>query len=188
MELKRIDGHTIDISLLTKSAVIDLGCRGFSFAKELHGKGSYVLAFDADDEVFVNVPIGISAYNKAVTTYNGTTVFYKMGEAGFTIDVKEYHTNQANIVECVSLESILPSRYDILKMDIEGGEYAILSDPNFKSLPKQISVEFHEHTHTELHRKEFPKVLANLNRWYDLVYIMEENQFKYIDTLFIRRT
>lgn len=185
--IKRIEGHTVDLSLIRGKKVIDLGCRDFKFAEYFKNIGCDVLAFDADKDVFKNPPYGISWFNKAVTTYFGTTIYYKLGECGYTNDIKEHNPDEAVSVECVSYLSIANEDYDILKMDIEGAEYAILSDPNFKPYPKQITVEFHEHCFKQLHDEMFNKCVDNLNQWYDLVYIMEDNEFKLIDTLFIRK-
>ena len=187
MNLKRIEGHTVDLSIVDRKTVVDLGCRDFKFSEYFKNIGCAVLAFDADKEVFKNPPKGIVCFNNAVTTYNGRVNYYKLGECGYTDDIKEHNPDESEPVDCISYSGIINEGYDILKMDVEGAEYAILSDPDFKPYPKQITVEFHEHCFKELHDKMYQKCLDNLSRWYDLVYTMEDNEFKLIDTLFIRK-
>jgi len=196
MKLSKIDGHTIALDLLTKGKVIDLGCRNFQFAKAMSDMGHQVFAFDADPSIFCGAedmiiettPI-IYASNKAVGIRNGTTTIFTMGEGSFTSEVNPTYGNKTESfeVELIDYKEITNREYDVLKIDIEGGEYEILSDPNFLPLPKQITVEFHEHTHKELHDKMFEACLKNLNKHYELMYIFEDNEFKYMDCLFVRR-
>jgi hypothetical protein len=80
---------------------------------------------------------------------------------------------------------------DVLKLDVEGTEYFLLSDPNFQPIPKQISVEFHMHAHRQLHDQYYDKCMENLLRHYEPVK-HELTQahgagFNYWDSLFLRR-
>ena len=177
---KNIAGHTIGVSLLTGGNVIDLGCRDFTFAKGMRDLGCAPYCLDADPNVKSDEFIVI---NKAVTTYSGTVRYVALGESGYTSDLKE--CNGSIEVECVKYSELTDKEYDVLKLDIEGGEYSILSDPNFKPLPKQISVEFHHHVFPEIHDKFYPLILENLGRWYDLVYQREDAPL--MDCLFVRR-
>jgi hypothetical protein len=83
------------------------------------------------------------------------------------------------------------AQVDILKLDCEGSEYHILSDPNFQPIPKQISVEFHMHAHRQLHDQYYDKCIENLLKWYEPVQ-HELTQahgagFNYWGSLFVRR-
>jgi FkbM family methyltransferase len=190
MNLQRIDGHTIDLDLLTNSGtIVDLGCRGFVFANYFKNLGYSVIAVDADPLVFNTVPSDIVCINKAICTERKEVKIYNtLTESGYTSDVRLYHNDGGVTVECVPLQEIEPNKdYELLKIDIEGGEYPILSHNLFKPRARQITVEFHEHNLKELHDTYFKSVVDNLSKWYDLVYIMENNQYKYIDCLFIRR-
>lgn len=182
-----IHGHTVDVSLLTGGNVIDLGCRGFEFSNQLASLGCKVFAFDADKEVFndFNGDDKIITFNKAVATSNGIVKYAQLGECGFTNDIKEFTPNEQVEVECVDYNSLVSKEYDLLKLDIEGGEYKILSDERFKPYPKQISVEFHHHAFPGLHDEMYLKVLNHLNKWYDLAYF--DKNFPLMDCLFIRR-
>jgi len=194
MKLERIDGHTLDLDLITGNTVIDLGCRGFLFAKLMKEFGCNVISVDAAPDVFVNVPEGIQTINKAISTKKEKVIIYNtLGESGYTSNIKKYHNKDGVEIETITLDEISPNKeYDVLKIDIEGSEYSLLSDENFKPLPKQITVEFHEHNLKQLHDDNINNVLTNLNKWYDLVYTMKNNYtptgyYQYIDCLFIRR-
>lgn len=177
---KSIAGHTIDVSLLKKGNVIDLGCRDFEFAKQMKGLGCTLFCIDADPSVKSDE---FKVINKAVTTSNGVVRYVALGEAGYTSELKE--CNGSFEVECIKYSDLTSKEYDVLKLDIEGGEYSILSDPNFKPLPQQITVEFHHHVFPEIHDKFYPMILENLGRFYDLVYQREDAPL--MDCLFIRR-
>ncbi|OHB92414.1 MAG: hypothetical protein A2Z57_12090 [Planctomycetes bacterium RIFCSPHIGHO2_12_39_6] len=193
--MKTIDGHTIDETLLTGGVVIDIGCRGFAFEKEF--EKCQVYSIDADESAVpykyrYNLQTRKAIFNLAITPNDGTTTYYKLGESGYTKDIKEFTPEEGIIVESMKLNTfyeinILPfEEVDILKLDIEGGEYSILADPNFRPLPKQITVEFHDHVFPELHKEMYPKVLSNLkDLGYDLVY--QRPDAPLMDCLFIRR-
>lgn len=192
MNFKRIDGHTLDLDLITGSTVIDLGCRGFLFATHMRDIGCNVVCVDADPNVFQNIPTGIQTHNKAISCRKGKVVIYNsLGEGGYTSDIKTYTGGVE--VDTILLEEIEPDcEYDVLKIDIEGAEYSLLENPYFKPKAKQITVEFHEHNLKDLHDLKLQNVLNNLNRWYDLVYTMKDNYtptglYEYIDCLFVRR-
>ena len=156
--LKRIHGHTVDTNLLYYNIVIDLGCRDFLFSKEMVDLGCCVCAYDADKTVLEKLPPGVEFKNYAVGVKSGMTkIYYELTEGAFTSDVKEFNGNYYEI-ETISYKDIVNQDYDILKIDIEGGEYAILSDPTFIPYPKQITVEFHEHSLLEIHNNFFTKV------------------------------
>lgn len=177
---KNIAGHTIDISIVNKGKVIDLGCRDFEFARLMTEMGCKVDCYDAD----VNVKSDkYKLTNKAVTTYNGSLVYAPLGECGYTSDLKMFDNGVS--VECIDFTNLSKTKYGVLKLDIEGSEYGILTDPRFKPLPKQITVEFHHHVFPEIHDKMYPKILENLSKWYDLVYQREDAPL--MDCLFVRR-
>lgn len=186
--MKKIEGHTVELSLLTQGTVLDLGCRDFNFSKEMVKAGCCVCAYDADSSIklqelndkiyFTNAAVGIKNCK--------TKIYYELGEGAYTSEIKNYDGKYFEI-EMINYNEIINRPYDLLKIDIEGGEYDILSSINFQPFPKQITVEFHEHNLPELHSKMFHTVLNNLKKWYELVYFFKENKHQYIDTLFIRR-
>lgn len=189
MNLQKIDGHTIDFDLLQPGTILDLGCRGFTFANYFNNLGYNVIAVDADPLVFVNAPANIVCLNKAICTeHKQVTIYNTLTESGYTSDVRKYHNDKGVVVDCIPLQEIEPQQeYELLKVDIEGAEYGLFSHSKFKPYAKQLSVEFHEHNLPELHKQKFELVMKNLCNWYELVYIMKENEYQYIDTLFIRK-
>jgi len=92
-------------------------------------------------------------------------------------------------VPCITLQDIyneIGTDIDLLKLDIEGAEYEILE--NLEPIPKQISCEFHEHCHTELHKLYIDKVLEHLCKHYHMnLYIREWPRYLFMDCLFIRK-
>lgn len=182
--MKTIDGHTIDERLLTEGAVIDIGCRGFVFADYFKPRHN-VYCIDPDK---LQAPQGVFYDQCAITGYEGETVYYKLGEAGYTKDIKEFNPDESTTVRAMQLQTFINKRrimhIDILKLDCEGAEYTILTD-KFCNHAKQITVEFHEHAFPELHKEMYPRVLANLSRWYDLVY--QRPDAPLMDCLFVRR-
>lgn len=182
-KLTNVNGHTIDTNLLKGGVVLDFGCRDFTFQKSMRDLGCTVVSYDA-------AKLDGDYINKAVSLVNGKTTFCDMGEGSYISHIKsEMVSSIQNEVEMESIYDIL-NRYeniDVIKFDIEGSEYEILSDPNFIPKAKQITVEFHEHSMGELHDKYFKKCTNNLLRWYNIVYYCTGNEFKYMDTLFIKR-
>lgn len=72
-------------------------------------------------------------------------VLHEMGLSHETIQVQK-RGDQLNFVEGVSYAlANLPKDIDILKIDCEGGEYHLLSDPRFLAhlAPREIRLEYH---------------------------------------------
>lgn len=189
-----IDQHTFDETLLTGGWVIDAGCRGFNLANNMPGK---VYAIDLEDfskEWFAPDTIFKHA---ALTHYSGQTECYLFGNGtgNFIKGVNEVPGNtedrpvQTIIVPAITLQDIykeIGTDIDLLKLDIEGAEYEILE--NLEPIPKQISVEFHEHTVREKHNLYIDKIMNHLCKSYNCnLYIREWPQYKYMDCLFIRK-
>lgn len=191
MNIQCIAEHSIDLDLLSGGICIDAGCRGFQFSEAMRDLGLKVLAFDLED---MQAPTGIRFFKKALSDKSGT------GNYKNTKDAQAKHLVYCDGLPCemVGLNDFYQfldaSRIlivDVLKLDIEGSEYLILSDPNFQPIPKQISVEFHEHAHKELHNKYFAACITNLERHYVAVkhdrYEAHGCGMNWWDSLFIRR-
>jgi FkbM family methyltransferase len=80
----------------------------------------------------------VDVLEAAASTRNGKARLSAMGSSS-------YVGTEGEEVQLVDVFSLLPSdRIDILKMDIEGGEYEILGDPRFEKLaPPVIAMEWH---------------------------------------------
>lgn len=199
-----VDDHTFNRHLLTGGWVIDAGCRGFKFTNFCldHAK---VYAIDIED--FSNSPdvsIVGSYFSKfifrhaALTHRSGSTEAYYFGNGtgNFISGINGVPGNTEDrpvitgTVPCITLDDIykeIGTEIDLLKLDIEGAEYAILSD-NFKPIPKQITVEFHEHVHNHLHKQYIDDIMDSLCKDYHCnLYIREWPRYKYMDCLFIRK-
>lgn len=192
MNIQTIHEHSIDLDLLSGGICIDAGCRGFQFSEAMRDLGLFVFACDLED---FKAPEGEGIfYYKAAITMEIGVVHY--------VDTKDqqakYVSNKGIPVRSISLNDLYNvvkttdiNEIDVLKLDIEGSEYAILSDPAFQPIPKQISVEFHMHCHRALHEQYYDKCMENLLKWYEPVK-HELTQahgagFNYWDSLFIRK-
>lgn len=191
MNIQVIAEHSVDIDLLSGGICIDAGCRGFLFSEAVRDLGLKVVAFDIED---MEAPDQIQFIKYAI----GTEV--KLGYYIDTKDKQAKYLSDVGIPIAVttlsviyeSLATVDPNTcIDILKLDIEGSEYKILSDPAFQPIPKQISVEFHLHCHRALHEQYYDKCMENLLKWYEPVkheltqaHGAGEN---YWDSLFIRK-
>lgn len=192
-----IGGHTIDETKLNDGAIIDAGCRDFTFSSYFKGRNVY--AIDLDEDVFKMAPEGITTINAGISNIAGTTTYYKNGEATMMrevdpdpthvhIDHKYAHTCKTITIEDLYL--ITGTNVDILKLDCEGAEYLIL-DESFKPIPKQISVEFHHHCVPALHMEKIEGILTRLKKDYEVHNMKWEKRhgcdFNFWDVLFIRK-
>ena len=186
-----IGGHTIDETLLTDGAIIDVGCRDFSFAS--HFKGKEVYAIDVDPEVFINPPEGINCMNIGIADKSGDAGFYKNGEGTC---LKEIDPDQNHpFIPCKTmtmdeLYKITGTNIDVLKLDCEGAEYMILGE-SFKPIPKQISVEFHYHCVPKMHEQHIDSIMERLTKDYDVHGMVWEPRHgcgdNFWDVLFVRK-
>lgn len=188
--IKVIAEHSVDLDLLSGGICIDVGCRGFVFSEAMKNLGCEVWAFDMED---FEAPDGVIYKKMAVSNWTGSGFFkdtldaqakHLITGAGIPVDV-------TNINDLYAEFNRKGKVVDVLKLDAEGSEYLILSDPNFQPIPKQISVEFHEHCFPGLHGGAFESCMRNLERYYVTV---KHDRFKahgcgmnYWDSLFIRK-
>jgi hypothetical protein len=200
--MKTIDGHTFDNYILSDSNgwIIDAGCRGSEFAKHFYiGMQRKVFSLDIDSVGFDGVsPYGEYKFKQAALThFTGETECYLFGNGtgNFIKGVNQEpgHSEDRPVqkitVPCITLQDIyneIGTDIDLLKLDIEGAEYEILE--NLEPIPKQITVEFHEHCHTEKHNLYIDKIMDHLCKSYHCnLYIREWPRYKYMDCLFIRK-
>ena len=166
MSIVTLAEHKVETSLINGGLAIDVGCRFFGFSQAMKDMGETVLAFDIED---MEPPDGITFMKQAVLTYNGKVSFDPHRDKQAT-HIRFDGNKGALDVECVSLNTIYRANegkeIDILKLDCEGAEYFILSDPDFQPIPKQISFEMHMHAQPELHRMFYDKCIANLSKYY----------------------
>lgn len=198
-----IDGHTFDQGKINGGWVIDAGCRGFEFSRYCLERGKvYALDIEdfTDDPVMPIVGRHFSNFiykQAALTTRSGQTEAFYFGDGtgNFIKGINETPGNtpdrpcETKVIPCITLNDIyseVGTDIDLLKLDIEGAEYEILE--KLEPIPKQITVEFHEHCHEKLHRTYIDKIIDRLCKYYNLsLYIREWPRYKYMDCLFTRK-
>lgn len=196
-ETYTVDQHTFIPSLMKyRGNVIDAGARGFSFASaivELNRSSIYAI----DIENLTDVPDGVTFKQVALTNFTGETECYLFGNgtANFIKGINQEPGNsedrpvQKITVPAITLQDIyneIGTDIDLLKIDIEGSEYDILMD--LQPIPKQITVEFHEHTIKARHDERIDAIMDHLCKYYHCnLYIREWPRYKFMDCLFIRK-
>lgn len=186
--IKVIAEHSVDVDLLTGGTCIDVGCRGFAFSEAMRDLGCYAVGFDLEG---LTPPKGVRYFKMAVSDYTG------FGTYKDTADQQAKHlSGKGHPVSVMSMNDVYGhlveyGSFDIVKLDCEGSEYKILSDPNFQPIPLQFSIEFHMHAHRALHDRYYDKCMENLLKYYEPVQ-HELTQahgagWNYWDSLFIRK-
>lgn len=179
-----IDNHSVDISLLQQgSTVLDVGCRGFSFALQLEKIGCKVFPVDPDD-LTDNIPY----YKCAISNYNGTC------DLVHTLDPQAKYTKPGNTIEVFDLETFSKKvgveKWDLIKLNCEGDEYHILPSIH-RPIAKQLSLDFHEHTHRKIGKENIDNMLSRLQQWYDIKVASWEARycagFNYWDVLLVQK-
>jgi len=183
MNLERIGGHTVDLSLIGKGSIIDVGCRGFEFSD--YFSENIVYAIDPDHKVLEGY-IGKAIFcNVAISNKRAKTFFYRNGEMSVLTEIYKPFKHLYTPCRTVTLSDIYElsgTDIEVLKLDCEGAEYLILND-KFEPIPKQITVEFHNHTAPEFHAKYYKGCMEMLLKNYDIVYQHET----LMDTLLVRK-
>lgn len=194
--LKTIDGHTYRQDLLGDGWVIDAGCRGWNFTNELK-KTNLVCAIDIEN--FDKTPEGVLFFHGALWYKNDmrNAYFFGNGTGNFIEGINGVPGNtedrpcETKLVPCISLNEIyneIGTDIDLLKLDIEGSEYEVMK--SMLPIPRQITVEFHEHCHNDMHKRYINDILQRLSEWYFIIQNIGDGQwpqYRFLDTLFIRK-
>jgi FkbM family methyltransferase len=195
-----IDGHTFDDTLLSGGWVIDAGCRGFNFASMCEDLNrSKVYAVDIEDlsnesgggkcNIFKQAALSnVSSQTECYLFGNGTANFIKgINETPGNTEDRPVQTITVPSITLQDIYNDIGTDIDLLKLDIEGAEYLVLGE-GFEPIPKQITVETHEHCHKDLHDKYWPSIFENLCKHYNaILHVREWPQYKFMDCLFIRK-
>lgn len=187
--IQEIGEHSVRTDLLTGGIAIDIGCLGWEFSKGMRDLGCEVHAFDLIH--LEDKPAGIYFSVAAITDKDEKVRVLN------TPDRQAWHISKKGgiIVDSISLNNLYKffegQTIDVLKIDAEGSEYLILSDPDFKPIARQISVEWHMHCHMDKHNLLYDKCMQNLCRYYEPVQhqlsVAHGSGLNYWDSLFIRR-
>jgi FkbM family methyltransferase len=200
-ETHTIDGHTFIPQLLNYDGIcIDAGCRGGNFSVRLRDDFNQdVIALDIEDfskEKWTQLS-NITFKHAALSPRSGETEAYYFGNgtANFLKGLNDVPGNtterpcETKLVKCITLQEIYKefgTSIELLKMDIESSEYEILV--SMEPIPKQISVEMHQHTTPDLHDQYIDAIMEHLCKSYHCnLYIREWPRYKYMDCLFIRK-
>lgn len=189
-----IDEHTFDEKLLTGGWVLDIGCRWWHFSTGLKSMGEQVLALDIED--FKDVPEDIRFINAALWINNDPIEahFFGNGSANFLKGLNGIPYNgpdrpcETRYVKSVTLENLythIGENIDLLKLDCEAAEYFILD--GMRPVPRQLSIEYHEHCAPDRHHELFDKVHSHLLKFYEATFHSKYDRYKYMDTLYIRK-
>ena len=201
--MKTIGGHTFDETLLKHGCIIDVGCRSFEFPKYFYESRHLapIYCIDPDPTVFDGWQnhSGFINMNVAISDKAGETTYYPNGEATmirqFDPDPTYPNIDQKYCQTCKTitmddLYKITGENVDILKLDCEGGEYVILGE-TFKPIPKQITVEFHNHCVPVLHAEKYQGIIERLSKDYTMHNAVWEQRhgcgYNFWDTLFTRK-
>lgn len=150
--ISKISEHSLLPELIDKNGwILDLGCVNFSFSLEMRKLCDNVICVDPNRNIKI-IPDNLIFENKAlVNTEDKHISFYEYN------DIQGYSalnpTNDwcylTNIitVESFNLKDIMEKyniqQFELIKFDIEGSEYSILSDIDW-TISKQYSIEFHD--------------------------------------------
>lgn len=191
--MRTIDGHTFDETLITGSWMIDAGCRGFD--REWNKYFYYHYALDIED---FGPQSAVDFKHAALMAKSGDIEahYFGNGTGNFVKGINEQPYNgpdrpcETKKVKAITLQDIyneIGTDIDLLKLDIEGSEYEILA--SIDPIPKQITVEFHQHCHPYLHDKWIVRVLQHMNQNYQLTQYPCPGwpRYKFMDCLFIRK-
>ncbi len=118
---------------------------------------------------------------------NGTANFIKgINQEPQSIEDRPVQKITVPMITLQDIYNEIGTNIDLLKLDIEGAEYEVLLDAD--PIPKQITVEFHEHCHTDLHNKYIDAVVEHLCKDYNMtMFVREWPRYKYMDVLFTRK-
>lgn len=153
--VQTVCGHTFFPRLGPSSTVVDLGANDGTFARRIRSLfRCRVVSAEASAEMFSRIPDEpwITRRHCAVAAYDGTVAFHvaadPLASSLCTLppgDVRETITVQAVTLPTLLRDAGVP-RVDLLKMDIEGAERAVMdsvSDAVLKEIV-QLSLEFHD--------------------------------------------
>ena len=144
-----LNDHTF-LPLEANSIVFDLGANLGWFAKSILNKypDCKVISFEPVPNILKSDDPRWTVIEQAVNNHTGTVQFY-IAKDNFNSSLVFSKGGYAIMVSCMSLTDILDTYCpypDLVKMDIEGGEWMVLMSTPEHTLKKinQLSVEFHD--------------------------------------------
>ena len=174
MNLVKLASHTVDLDLLPeRPVVLDVGCRGFDFTREVLAlrPKAYVLALDPDplmeyphetENDWVYMRAALVGDDRKTANY----ACWSTGEGNMLCEVSPHYAERSHQVKCINIGRLSSTfnvdRWDLVKLDCEESEFGILEAwPG--PIATQISVEFHDWTGPwETKAKNSPTYYPNL--------------------------
>lgn len=201
-----IDTHSVLTSLIQPGGwALDVGCRGFGFAKVLASLGCRVLALDPDPAIVPPDDDRIVYECRAVVGADQKdSIYARFGDGCANhlctraADLPGYA--EGVVVPCVTIADLMKAhdieQFEVIKLDCEGSEYAIL-DRIAPGAAKQITVEFHDflgfNPRTPDNERWYAELFAGpFGREYETVKhertpLNGNGPLNYWDSLFVRR-
>jgi FkbM family methyltransferase len=152
------------------------------YFKKLYPKAN-ITAFEADPSTYQylkkNVEeqalTDVETINKALWNKESTMTFYGTNAMASSLLFNVNQTGTAIEVQTISLRNWLQEQVDFLKLDIEGAEYAVLSDvKNDLANVKRIFIEYHSNFNEP---QQLDEILAILSQAGFRYYITEANNY-----------
>lgn len=153
MNLQKLSGHTISVDRLPhKSDVLDVGCRGFGFTKDILRlrHDARVVALDPAPDVLDPHIMGCQYMSLALVgdgRARAGFAHFSNGDGDFITHAQGFYDAEMTHVSCVNIQHLSVmhgvEKWDAVKLDCEGSEFQILENwPG--PIADQISVEFHD--------------------------------------------
>ena len=193
-----IDNHSVRTDLLRPGrGVLDVGCRGFVFARAMRDRGMKVIALDPDPGIVDLAIDGVTLMRKALigdTSAGSVLVMHPDPEARHVAPAAVNTSFPVVPVECMTLRQLNDKlgmvEWDLVKLNCEGAEYdIILGWPG--AVARQIVVSFHEHTPQKRGKTTVKQCVERLRQWYEPVQHVESARYgagmNWWDSLFVAR-
>jgi hypothetical protein len=192
-DLTVVDSHSVWMDAVGTGSVLDAGCRGFRFSEYFHKRGNPVVMMDPAPET------EDPGYGKLLKKALASPGYPRQAKLRMTDDLEARNVVQGGQpgdpdVECMTMREVMEaaqvSKWDLVKLNIEGMETAIL-----KAWPgpisKQIVVSFHEHTPQKVGNLAVANAMEHLGKWYRIVrHEWDERYqagFNWWDTVLVER-
>ena len=202
MRTRIIDERTVATDLLTSGGwALDVGARGYVFAREMARLGLRVVAVDPEPPPAGFAIEGVTVVEAGIVGvgHAGRATFasWDNGEPDCLVGYGGPVPDRARLREVATVDvRQLMGRFDVrqwdvVKMNCEGAEFDVLQTwPG--PIAKQIAVSFHDHTGANPGGEEtYRALLGHLAKWYDVERHVWEDRysagFSFWDSLFVLR-
>lgn len=174
-------GHVADFSLLL---IEQYGVKAFGVDPTRKHQPALRAVEEQHPGRFMHLPLAITA--------NGENVVFHESASNESGSILENHNNMMNDettryeVESVDLRSLLhrvqTNRIDIIKLDLEGAEYDLLSKAKQRDLLAfdQIFVEFHHHAIADIEPKDTLFIVSKMREQGFVSYSLDDRNYLFV--------